>query len=222
MRRIELERASLMTRWSERIRGGTHAYLRGRRRGSAPGGALAVLLGLLLLVPAAAGCSSGSGDTTATTVATSTRTSTSTIIVGDKTKEAYQAEIAGLETQAKATPTDLTVLQELAIAYYNVDRFTDAVTVYEQMLKIKEDPTTRNNYGNMLRDAGRVEDAKAAYNQALQEDPKLTVAYVNLASLLFLEGQKDEAYKVLDDGMTKLDGTDKTRLQTIKDTFQKQ
>jgi tetratricopeptide (TPR) repeat protein len=186
---------------------------------------LALLLGLLLLVSAAAGCSSGGSSTTATTVAAvvaTTRTSETTIVVGEKTKDQYQGEIADLEAKAKAAPTDLAVLQELAKAYYNLDRFQDAVGVYEQMLKIKEVPMTRNNYGNMLRSAGKAEEAKAAYNQALQEDPTLVEAYVNLSSLLFLEGRKDDAYKVLDDGIAKVQGADKTRLQKIKDTFQKQ
>ena len=67
--------------------------------------------------------------------------------------------------------------------------------LYEQMLKLGEDPMLRNNYGNMLRDLGKTEEAKAAYRKALEEDPKLVVAYVNLAALLATEGKKDEAYR---------------------------
>jgi tetratricopeptide (TPR) repeat protein len=186
----------------------------------------ALLLGVLSLALTLGGCSSGGGaasSTTATTAtASSTRTSTTSFIVGDKTQEAYEAEIPELEAKVKADPSDLTSLQELAKAYYNLNRFQDAANTYEKMLAIHETPLMRNNYGNMLRDLGRTEEAKTAYRTALAADPTLTVAYVNLASLLFLEGKKDEAYQVLDEGISKLDGADKTRLENIKATFQKQ
>lgn len=187
--------------------------------------AACVLALALLVVVGAVGCSSGGAAgttaTTATAGAPTTRTSTTSLIQGEKSKEQYQAELPGLEAKAKASPDDMTVLQDLAAAYYMVDRIEDAAAVYEQMLKLNEDPTLRNNYGNMLRDMGKTEEAKAAYRKALEEDPNLVVAYVNLASLLVREGNKDEGMKVLDDAIAKLEGADKTRLENVKTALQK-
>lgn len=167
---------------------------------------------------------SGSAPT-ATTVAGGSTASTApgqsqTYIQGDKTKEQYQAEISGLEATIKANPSDLTSMQELAAAYYVVGRLQDAANLYEQMLAKNEDPTRRNNYGNMLRDLGNLDGAVAAYQRALSEDPTLTVAYVNLASILAKQGKMDQALKLLDDGMTKVDAAGQTRLQNVKKAFQ--
>jgi len=142
------------------------------------------------------------------------------MVVGDKTKEQYQAALPDLEAKAKANPNDVTALLDLAVAYYNLDRIQEAATLYEQMLKLGEDATLRNNYGNMLRDLGRTEEAKAAYRKALDEDPTLVVGYVNLSGVLAAEGKKDEAYTVLDEGIAKLGGADKTRLEKIKTALQ--
>ena len=143
------------------------------------------------------------------------------MVVDNSAKEKYQAALPDLEAKAKAAPGDFTALLDLAVAYYNLDRFQDAASLYEQMLKLGEDPMLRNNYGNTLRDMGKTEEAEAAYRKALEEDPKLVVAYVNLASLLARGGSKDEAFKVLDEGIAKLEGADKTRLEKVKTALQK-
>ena len=201
---------------------------------------LVLATALLLAVGVVAGCSGstttatasgqsvtaptarGSGSTTTTKAGASvTRTSSTSVVQGDKTVEEYQAELPGLEAKAKATPDDKAVLQDLATAYYMVDRVGDAAAVYEQMLKLGETPTMRNNYGNMLRDMGKTEEAKAAYTKALADDPKLVVAYVNLAGQLVREGNMDEAMKVLDGGIATLQGADKTRLEAVKTALQK-
>lgn len=198
-------------------------------------GAAGVLAMVLLLVAGAvAGCSSGGTAGSSTTTAKgSTVTTTGTgvsnaatpgstnVVVDNSAKEKYQAALPDLEAKAKAAPGDFTALLDLAVAYYNLDRFQDAASLYEQMLKLGEDPMLRNNYGNTLRDMGKTEEAEAAYRKALEEDPKLVVAYVNLASLLARGGSKDEAFKVLDEGIAKLEGADKTRLEKVKTALQK-
>jgi Tfp pilus assembly protein PilF len=193
-----------------------------RPRGLAAG-IPALFVAVLLVVGVVAGCSSGGtvGSATTTAGVVTTRTSTTSVIQGDKSKEEYLAELPGLEAKAKATPEDRTALLDLAAAYYMVDRIQDAAAVYEQMLKLGEDPTLRNNYGNMLRDMGKTEEALAAYRKALEADPTLVVAYVNLAALLVREGKKDEAMSVLDGGIAKVEGEDKTRLEGVKTALQK-
>jgi Tfp pilus assembly protein PilF len=183
----------------------------------------ALFVAVVLVVGVVAGCSSGGtvGSATTTAGVVTTRTSTTSVIQGDKSKEEYLAELPGLEAKAKATPEDRTALLDLAAAYYMVDRIQDAAAVYEQMLKLGEDPTLRNNYGNMLRDMGKTEEALAAYRKALEADPTLVVAYVNLAALLVREGKKDEAMSVLDGGIAKVEGEDKTRLEGVKTALQK-
>lgn len=187
---------------------------------------LAVLAATALL---ATGCSSAD-DTTTTTAAESSNTTLAgsatsvsvgseepqRLVVGGKTAEEYEAALSDLEKAVKATPDDLTALQELAIAQYNTGRYEEAAATYQKMLQLKDDAFTHNNYGNVLRDWNKVDEAKAEYEKAISSDPTLVTAYLNLASVLVAKGEMSEAMAVLDRGLAATTGEDKTRLETFK------
>lgn len=187
---------------------------------------LAVLAATALL---ATGCSS-EDDTTTTTAAESSNTTLAgsvtsvtvgsdepeRLVVGGKTVEEYEAALPDLEKAVKAAPDDLTVLQELAIAQYNTGRYEEAAATYQKMLQLKDDAFTHNNYGNVLRDWKKLDEAKAEYEKAISSDPTLVTAYVNLASVLAAGGSVSEAVAVLDRGLAAITGEDKERLETFK------
>ncbi len=187
---------------------------------------LAVLAATALL---ATGCSSAD-DTTTTTAAESSNTTLAgsatsvsvgseepqRLVVGGKTAEEYEAALSDLEKAVKATPDDLTALQELAIAQYNTGRYEEAAATYQKMLQLKDDAFTHNNYGNVLRDWNKVDEAKAEYEKAISSDPTLVTAYLNLASVLAAKGEMSEALAVLDRGLAATTGEDKERLETFK------
>jgi Flp pilus assembly protein TadD len=148
-------------------------------------------------------------------------TNTTRLVEGGKTSEAYASEIPGLQKAADASPRDVTALQNLAVAQYNAGKYDAAGATYLRMLQIKDDPTTRNNYGNVLRDQGNFDEAKTEYQKAISGDPALAVAYINLAGVLALKGNASDAQKVLDQGVAHTTGSDKQRLLTYKTTLSK-
>jgi tetratricopeptide (TPR) repeat protein len=178
-----------------------------------------VTLGVTILI--AVGCSPAEESTTtsagAVTVTTAGSGEPQRLVVGGKTVEEYEAALPDLERAVEAAPEDLAALQELAIAQYNTARYEEAATTYQKMLELKNDAFTRNNYGNVLRDWKRLDEAKAEYEKAISADPSLTTAYLNLASVLAAEGNTSEAIAVLDRGLAAITGEDRERLETFKD-----
>ncbi|MFH0915637.1 MAG: tetratricopeptide repeat protein [bacterium] len=191
---------------------------------------VAIVLGALTLL--AARCSSADEQATTTTAAVSSVTTipassvttlpTSSdgvqrLVVGGATVEEYEAALPDLEKAVEAAPDDLAALQELAIAQYNTSRYEEAAVTYRKMLQLKDDAFTHNNYGNVLRDLKKIEEAKAEYEKAISADASLAAAYFNLASVLAAQGNTTDALKVVDRGLTVITGEDKTRLETYKE-----
>jgi len=139
-----------------------------------------------------------------------------TVPVGGKTQDQYEKDLPGLEAKAKAGPTDLGALQDLAIAQYQTQRYDDAIATYRQMIKIKNEPVYHNNLGNVLRDAGKLTEAVKEYQAAIAADPTLVVAYVNLGTFQFNQGNADAGTKTLDAGIAKTTGEDQQRLKAVK------
>jgi len=162
----------------------------------------------------AASASDASGGTTAATDAsgqpavtpstakpgqsTATSTGDQRVTVGGKTEAEWKTALPGLEQAAKASPTDTKALQDLAVAQYQLKDYAGAAATYQQMLKIKDDPTTHNNYANVLRDSNQTDAALAQYDLAIKGDAALTVAYANKASLLASTKRQAEALVVYD------------------------
>jgi tetratricopeptide (TPR) repeat protein len=124
--------------------------------------------------------------------------------VGQPSKETWAALLPRLEEETAATPSDVNLQRKLALAYYNLGRYSDAVTVYEALLKTAEDATLRSRLGNVLRDMGDAAGAEAAYRKAIQDDPALPAPYLDLAELLWRQGRDDEAVGVLERGLTEV------------------
>jgi Tfp pilus assembly protein PilF len=193
-------------------------------------GVVAVFAATIFVAGCSASDSTGSttgstAATTATTVAAtdnsgSTTTSEPTrLVVGGKTSEEYAAQIPDLQKAVDASPSDLTALQELAVAQYNSGKYDDAAVTYQKMLKIQDDPIVHNNYGNVLRDQKKLTEAKAQYQEAVAGNPSQVAPYINLAQILAAEGNLSEAQKVLDQGIARTVGEDRQRMQDYKTTL---
>lgn len=154
---------------------------------------------------------------TATTAGVSNATG-STIVAGGTD---FQAELPKLQKAVQDNPTDLTALQALAVAQYNLKKYDEAAATYEKMLAVKDEPLTHNNYGNVLRDAGKNDLAIAQYQKAIAGDPTLVVAYVNLAVMYSTVGDIANADKVLSQGIAATTGDDQTRLKAVKTKLDK-
>lgn len=202
----------------------------GRRRGIA----VIILIAAAVLSLILAGCSNSeaTNESTSTSASSSSAAPSTTgdagsgqavatsemrQVVGGKSAEEYAAEIPELEKAVEANPNDLAALQELAVAQYNSANYEGAAATYEKMLKIKDDPTTHNNYGNVLRDWKKTAEAKAEYEKAIAGDAALTVAYINLAGVYAAEKDLDGALEVLDRGIKATAGEDQQRLKDYQE-----
>jgi Flp pilus assembly protein TadD len=178
------------------------------------------VIALIAVAGFAAGC--GGDDTTSTTAADSTATTLadgttdSTMVVGGKTLDEYKAEIPDLEKAVEADPTDRGSLESLAVAHYQLGEYEEAEAAYLKILAIGEDAFTRNNLGNVYRDSGRTEEAKAAYRKAIETDPTLKYPYVNLSGVLKTEGDLAGAMEVLTNGAKYMNDADKSTLEAAE------
>lgn len=181
---------------------------------------------IVLMAVAVAAC--GDSETSVTTLASTTETTNAStadtasiggsnrVIVGGQSQEDYASSIPELQKAVDANPTDLVALQNLAVAQYNSDRLDDAAATYQKMLVIKDDPTVHNNYANVLRDLKKTDQAIAEYRKAIEGNPALASAYINLASLYVSQKNVTEAQKVLEAGIAKTTGTDQQSLKDYK------
>lgn len=157
------------------------------------------------------------GSTTSTVAATDSTNMTA--VVGGKTLDDYRAEIPELEKALEADPTDLSTLERLAVAHYQLKEYADAEAAYLKILAVTEDAFTRNNLGNVYRDWGKTEEAKAAYRKAMEDDPTLKYPYVNLAGVLKNEGDVEGALAVLEDGAQYVSEQDQGMLDAAEESL---
>lgn len=195
----------------------------GRRRASIA--LMVIACGLVVL----AGCGSAETPTTGTSASSAAETTvtgppttavadaTTTAVYGGKETAEYEAALPELEKALEETPDDLPVLQDLAVAQYNLHRYEEAAQTYEKMLSIADNAFVRNNYANVLRDWGKVDMAITEYQQAIEADPSLAVAYINLASVYVRQERKDDAVALLEQGIGTVAETDRERLEAYRD-----
>ena len=106
-----------------------------------------------------------------------------------------------LERVAEADPADTDAQRALALAYYNLGRLDEARAIYQDLLTVGEDAVLRNRLGNTLRDMGDGPGAETAYREAMAADPTLAAPYLNLAELLWRQGEDAEALAIIDQGL---------------------
>jgi tetratricopeptide (TPR) repeat protein len=109
-----------------------------------------------------------------------------------------EAAVESFRQAAALQPEELTPRLRLARALARQGKGDEAVAEFEALLaEPSEDLSAqgrlRVDYGNLLADLGRNEEALAAYRRALELDPQLAVAHYNLGLAQLALGQGDEA-----------------------------
>src|SRR5260370_23876906 len=99
-------------------------------------------------------------------------------------------------------PQDIDAWDYLGRARYNENKFTDAISAFQQRLKHSPgNEKAQSNLGLALAGLGRNEEASAAYKQAidwqLQSSFKNSGPYIDLGSLLLDESRPEEAVPYL-------------------------
>ena len=91
-------------------------------------------------------------------------------------------------------PTAAIAWNSLANAYYEQNRYGDAITYFEEALKLDQsDPKSYNNLGNCYDRTGRPEAAIPLFKKALEIRPNDAMVYTNLGVAYDRLGQLDSA-----------------------------
>ena len=119
----------------------------------------------------------------------------------EPSKAEWASLLPRLQELAAADPGDVNIQRKLALAYYNLGEFEQAVAIYKRLLATGEEPVLRNRLGNTLRDMGDARGAEEGYRRAIADDPTLAPPYLNLAELLWRQGRDQAALAIIDQGL---------------------
>lgn len=90
-------------------------------------------------------------------------------------------------------PGDYQVLAQIGTCLSALGRYKEAESYFEQALRGVDDPVTHFNVGLLMARTGRLDGAVAAYQRALERDPRLSDARSNLATTFARQGRPDRA-----------------------------
>ena len=112
------------------------------------------------------------------------------------------AQVAALQAQLAASPSDRIARHNLAVELRKCGRLDEALVEIERAwndgLKLAETATMR---GHLLADVGRFDEALAAYREAVRVKPELIEPHTTMASLLPQLGRGSEALDSLRDAL---------------------
>ena len=103
--------------------------------------------------------------------------------------------------EMKSDSADATVLRNLMLAYKNVGNEAQALAMGQRATADSQDGQTWLVYSDVLREAGRTNEAIAAMDRAAQLDPNLSGIAFRKAVMLFGEGQIDQAVAAVKAGL---------------------
>ena len=104
------------------------------------------------------------------------------------------SHLTKLENRCASYRDTSAVLFFIAKSYKDKGQLSKAIETYERLLKIDASCSSAwSNLGLIHHEAGRVADAKYALNQALLYNPENPFAHVNLANVLYKNGEFEEA-----------------------------
>ncbi|MGO9244978.1 MAG: tetratricopeptide repeat protein [Verrucomicrobiia bacterium] len=106
----------------------------------------------------------------------------------------YRNDIALWDDTVAKCPQNSRAQYNLGGALTQTGKIDEAITHYEQALRIKPDyAEAHNNLGMVLAKTGKIEEAVTHYKQSLQINPKNAEADNNLGSAFFQEGKINDA-----------------------------
>jgi tetratricopeptide (TPR) repeat protein len=90
-------------------------------------------------------------------------------------------QLDALKQKVAANPNDFDALVQLGNMYGDVAKFPQAIDYYERALRVREDANVRTDLGICYKQAGRLDDALAAFKRVSDESPQSWQAIYNLA-----------------------------------------
>jgi len=112
----------------------------------------------------------------------------------------YGVQINELKRRLQNNPNDVDLLVQLGNAYFDSNRYPEAIDAYEKSLALKPgNPNVLTDLGVMYRRNGQSEEAAKRFRMAAKIDPRHYQSRMNLAIVLFYDlKDPDGARKALD------------------------
>lgn len=119
----------------------------------------------------------------------------------------YSAALTSFQKAVEKDPGNVTYLTELAHTHYQLKNYEEAIKTYDRLIEADggNESSYSNSIGNIYNIRKEYERAEFYFRAAIEKNPKLSVAYNNLALMLQDEGKRDEAIAVLEEGIAKSD-----------------
>lgn len=118
--------------------------------------------------------------------------------------ENRESDVFGLDI--KAINPQMTFIEKQAIyqhaqKLYQLGATAQAAEQYGVLVEVfSTDARLFNDYGNALRDLGKVDEAEKMYRRSFELEPHMLPAYTNLAGMLLDAGRYDVSKRVIEDG----------------------
>jgi tetratricopeptide (TPR) repeat protein len=110
-----------------------------------------------------------------------------------RTVERNEEALALFEQYQQMVPGDYQVLAHIGSCLSAMGRFGEAESYFRRAMQGLDDPITHYNLALLLARTGRLDEAIAEYEQALERDPMHSDARTNLAATLARQGRLDRA-----------------------------
>ncbi|HEY9856608.1 MAG TPA: tetratricopeptide repeat protein [Stenomitos sp.] len=112
----------------------------------------------------------------------------------DRTPREASNPFASLEEAARQDPTNASTQVMLGNAYYDAQRYADAVGAYQKALALKPgDPNVEVDYGTSLFYVGKADEALKTFKAVLKSNPKHFQAHLNMGVVYRSQGKVSEA-----------------------------
>lgn len=116
--------------------------------------------------------------------------------------QAFTDAAAGLASKVNTNPTDTASLEKLAGAYYNLEKYSEAIDAYKKLIQIS--PNNALYYTNMAHAylaASQLDLATQNYQKSISIDSTMIINYIQLTNIFQQEGNKVEEKNILDQGL---------------------
>lgn len=114
----------------------------------------------------------------------------------------YSSALGYFQKAVEADPNNVDYITELAVTHYKLKNYNEAIKNYEKIIILNpDDVLCYNRIGNIYWIKGDFKRAEFNFRKAIELSFNLIVSYNNLALMLDENGKKEEAIKILNQGI---------------------
>ena len=114
----------------------------------------------------------------------------------------YSSALNYFQKAVESDPNNIDYLTELAATHYRLKNYNEAINNYKKIISLSPDRIScYNRIGNIYWIKKDFEMAEFYFRKAIELDLNLIISYNNLALMMDENGKKEEAVKILNQGI---------------------